>query len=55
MHLVMGAVLCTTVWNKIPHSIRIVPSVMSFRKELKTQYFERLLRPTDGCVMSCPD
>ena len=43
-----------TVWNRIPHSIHNAPSVMSFRKELKKHYFGHLLRPPDGCVMSCP-
>ena len=42
-----------TVWNKIPHSIRIAPSVMSFRKKLKTHYFAHLLSLPDGCVMAC--
>ena len=29
-----------TVWNKIPLSIRQAPSIMSFRKQLKTYYFK---------------
>ena len=44
-----------TVWNKIPHSIRIAASVMSFRKQLKTHYFAHLVRPPDGCIMACPE
>ena len=39
------------VWSKIPHSISIAPSVMSFRKEFKTHYFGHILGPPDGCVM----
>ena len=44
-----------TVWNKVPDYIRSAPSVMSFRKHLKTYYFGHLLRPPDGRVMSCPE
>ena len=44
-----------TVWNKVPHYIRSAPSVMSFRKHLKTYYFGHLSRPPDGRVMSCPE
>ena len=31
------------------------PSVMSFRKQIKTHYFEILSRPPDGCAMFSPD
>ena len=44
-----------TVWNEFPDSIRNAPSVMSFKKQLKTYYFGNLLRPPDGYVMSCPE
>ena len=44
-----------SVWNKVPDYIRNAPSVMSFRKHLKTYYFRHLSRPPDGCVMSCPE
>ena len=48
-----------TVWNKVPDYIYKIyiyaPSVMSFRKQLKTYYFEHLSRPPDSCVMSCPE
>ena len=44
-----------TVWNKVPDYIRSAPSVMSFRKHLKTYYFGHLSRPPDGRVMSCPE
>ena len=42
-----------SVWNKVPDYIRSAPSVMSFRKHLKTYYFGHLSRPPDGRVMSC--
>ena len=41
-----------TVWNQVPDSICNAPSVISFRKDLKTHYFDHLLRPPDGSVMS---
>ena len=37
-----------TVWNKVPDYVRNAPSVMSFRKQLKTYYFGHLSRPPDG-------
>ena len=39
--------------NKVPDYIRNAPSVMSFKKHLKTYYFGHLSRPPDGRVMSC--
>ena len=45
----------STVCNKVPDYIRSAPSVMSFRKHLKTYYFGHLSRPPDGRVMSCPE
>ena len=44
-----------TVWNKLPDDICNVPSVMSFRKQLQTHYFEILPIPPVGCVMSFPE
>ena len=44
-----------TVWKKVPDYICNAPSVMSFRKQLKTYYFGHLSRPPDGYVMSCPE
>ena len=44
-----------SVWNKVPDYICNTPSVMSFRKLLKTYYFGHLSRPPDGCVMSCSE
>ena len=44
-----------TVWNQVPDFIRNAPSVMSFRKQLKTYYFGHLSRPSDGWVMSYPE
>ena len=35
--------------------VRSAPSVMSFRKQLKTYYFGHFSRPPDGYVISCPD
>ena len=37
-----------TVWNKLPFQIRNAPSVMCFRKRLKTHYFKNPSRPPDG-------
>ena len=36
------------VWNKLPSCIRKAPSVMSFRKQLKTHYFKNPPKPPDG-------
>ena len=44
-----------TVWNKVPEYVCSAPSVMSFRKQLKTYYFAHFSRPPDGYVMSCPE
>ena len=47
--------MAPTVWNKIPDNIHNVPSVMSFRKQLKTYYFDIHSRPPDSSAMSCPE
>ena len=38
-----------TVWKKVPDCIRNAPLAMSFRKQLKTYYFEHLFTPHYGC------
>ena len=46
--------MAPTVWNKLPDNIRNAPSILSFRKQLKTYYFDIHSRPPDGCAMSSP-
>ena len=44
-----------TVWNKIAHSIRIAPIMMSFRKKNKHTILKVFFRRPDGWDMSSPE
>ena len=44
-----------TVWNKVAEDNHNAPSVMSFRKQSKTHYFQIILRSANDCTMSCSE